>query len=304
MLRAASEGMAALMRSAPVLERTLAGCFRRAAPLPGMRTISRHVFGAFEQRLAEGDDTIRTVPLTDGARMRVPLRDYCGTLYFDPGAFEPETARFVRATLRRGDVFVDVGASYGFYTLLAGAVLRARGGGQVVAFEPNPAVRRLLEESVRLSGLEESVVVHPCAVGREDVERVPLFLGDGSNTGLSTLRPWTEHLRSGALSSERLVEVPCRSLNSLLREGGICRADVLKIDVESAELDVLEGATEFLKRLRPRYIVCETALGSEAAAFLGERGYAARLLERLSPVSPDWGNVLFVAEAPPRVLGE
>ncbi|MCX8090909.1 MAG: FkbM family methyltransferase [Verrucomicrobiae bacterium] len=290
-----SEGLACVMTTMPVCERAVAACFRRAAPLPGVRRVSRHVFAALQRHAARSADSIRAVPLGRGAWMKVPLQDYCGSLYFDRSSFEPQTARFLAGRLRAGDVFVDVGASYGFYTLLAGAVLRTRGGGKVVAFEPNPSVRALLEESVRLSELEECVAVHPFALGRQDAGRARLFLGDAQNTGLSTLQPWAEHLRSGALSAERTLEVECRSLDGLLREGRIERADVMKVDVELAELEVFLGGVEFLERLRPRHIICETALGGEATAFLRERGYEATLLEPLSPHAADWGNVLFTA---------
>jgi FkbM family methyltransferase len=141
--------------------------------------------------------------------------------------------------------------------------------------------------------LEAFVRILPLALGARPSGRARFFLGDQHNSGLSTLRPWSGHLASGALSAERTIEVECRSLDALLDEGRIQRADMLKIDVESAEAEVLVGAARLLETLRPRYLICETSLDSDATKFLSKRGYSARLLEGLNPAQPRWGNVLF-----------
>jgi FkbM family methyltransferase len=281
------------MIAAPLVERLLAAGFRCFGGLPGLSAVSRHTFTAFQKLLATRGGTLRLVPLRRGVRMKLPIQDFCGGLYFNPHSFEPRTAAFVVANLRHGDVFVDVGANLGFYTLIAASVLRQKGGGHVLAFEPNPPVRGLLAESVRLSGLEAFVTILPVALGASRSGRARFFLGDEHNSGLSTLRPWPGHLGSGALTAERTIEVECVSLDALLDEGRIQRADMLKIDVESAEAEVLVGGMRLLESLRPRHLICETSLDSDAARFLRERGYRARLLEGLNPRCPLWGNVLF-----------
>jgi FkbM family methyltransferase len=130
--------------------------------------------------------------------------------------------------LRPGELFVDVGANLGSYTILAGAVAKAR----VLAFEPVPETFRLLVENVRLNSLDN------------DVEALNVGLGkaDGVLAFTSDVDTWNHALAEGE-SSERAVDVAVTTLDRALR--GAVPA-MIKIDVEGYEAPVLEGAGNVL----------------------------------------------------------
>jgi FkbM family methyltransferase len=163
----------------------------------------------------------RWLPASGGKLARVLL-----------GTYEVEQmARFV-ALARPGQVVFDIGASVGFYTLLAARCVGP--SGRVVACEPDPANLRYLEAHVKRNGLAH-VQILPCALSDRS-GRARFASASGSGRG---------HLdENGALE----VEV-CR-LDDVAAERAL-PPHHLKIDVEGAELEVLLGAEQTLRAHRP-----------------------------------------------------
>ena len=93
----------------------------------------------------------------------------------NPYFHEFDVIRYVYNVLASGDVFVDVGAMGGLYTIIASK--RVGPHGKVLAIEPNSEVYRVLKEHVELNNLE-NVVLENCAVG-EDYRPVSLRFDEG-----------------------------------------------------------------------------------------------------------------------------
>src|SRR5579884_4218264 len=153
------------------------------------------------------------------------------------GTYEAPTQRLFAQILGPGGVFFDVGANVGFYTLLA-AVLVGEGG-RVVAFQPASRNARYLRRHVGLNRLRnvdvfEVAVLDRCGVARFDEER-------GTATGKIS--------DSGALTIQTV------SIDQLVDEGLVPTPDVIKIDVEGAEMDVLRGAEAVLRENGPAIFV-------------------------------------------------
>lgn len=123
-------------------------------------------------------------------------------------------------------VVVDVGAHHGAYAVTLGKIVQPRGG-TVLALEPNPASFAVLTENVRRNGLERTVRCERLAAG-EGSARMNLA-ADGSQSRL---------LPTGAPGAGAVEVV---ALGPLLASRGLCRIDLLLIDVEGAELPVLRG---------------------------------------------------------------
>ncbi|MEZ0115423.1 amino acid adenylation domain-containing protein/FkbM family methyltransferase [Catenulispora sp. EB89] len=167
-------------------------------------------------------------------------------------------------TVRDGDLVFDVGANIGMFTLFAG--LRWPGA-RVYAFEPIPPVHDTLRRNVDLHGLDARVF--DFGLGAQAREETFTFYRH--NTVISSSRTTTEQahelMRSylsnrqesdgaatedGALVDELVdarmdsEQFVCRvrTLSSVRAEHGIDRIDLLKVDVENAELDVLRGIEE------------------------------------------------------------
>jgi FkbM family methyltransferase len=140
--------------------------------------------------------------------------------------------------LREGDLFLDIGANVGTYTILASGICRAT----TWAFEPDPETAKHLRRNVALNGLDTVVEVHECAVGSFDGE-VPFSLG--LDTMNKVARPGDDNVRVVRQKQLDLVV-------------GEARPAMLKIDVEGYEENVLRGATNTLQNPLLQVIEVET----------------------------------------------
>jgi len=141
---------------------------------------------------------------------------------------------FLIEFLRPNDVFVDVGANIGLYTMLGASVVKS--GGRVLAFEPNPLAVQRLVENIKLNGITNVGIRH-AAVG----------VGPGSvriTTGLDTRNHVVRDYKVGAS-----VEVPLVSLDQ--ETSAFHRVNLVKMDVEGFESEVLKGARCLLARKVP-----------------------------------------------------
>ncbi|MGF1632564.1 MAG: FkbM family methyltransferase [Phycisphaerae bacterium] len=170
------------------------------------------------------------------------------------GLFELDTERLLRKLLRPGGHFVDGGANLGYFTLLAAGLVgggtgggTGGGAGRVDAFEPDPLNRAALEAHISLNGVGGQVHVHPLALG-EKPERLTLHhpAGDGQNHGQASL---LAELAPGGQRFE--VEV-------VRADAVITRTpDVVKLDVEGAELPAIRGMAAWLAGESPPAMVIE-----------------------------------------------
>jgi FkbM family methyltransferase len=168
---------------------------------------------------------------------------------------------FVKGLLRRDMTVVDVGAHHGLYTLLASKCVGW--GGRVIAIEPSPRECVRLEKHLRLNRCS-NVDLLPCAAG-EDPGETEFFLVDGSNDWCNSLRP------PAVDEPTRTVRVRVRRVDEILSERRISKVDFVKLDVEGAELSVLYGAIQLLRR-EPRPAILAEVQDVRTAAW----GYAAR----------------------------
>jgi FkbM family methyltransferase len=161
---------------------------------------------------------------------------------------------------RSGWTVIDVGANIGAYTTWAAAHLGE--GGRLVAIEPNPVSYEMLTRSIE--GLPGLVTAHQLACAAEEGE-LPLYSRRGYTVSSSL---------AGFDGAERTDMVRVRRLDDVLAEQGVQVVDMLKIDVEGAELAVLQGAQRTLASTNR--VVLETTAGqlSDAVeALLGGLGF-------------------------------
>lgn len=140
------------------------------------------------------------------------------------GLHEFEDMGFLLHFLRPDDLFADVGANMGSYTVLAGAVRQAR----VYAYEPIAETNRRLEQNISLNRIEGRVVVRRCAVGAAN-----------GSVRMTCSHDATNHVIPGRDEGETVSLV---ALDVDLTETPI----LFKIDVEGYESEVLQGMTRHL----------------------------------------------------------
>lgn len=191
------------------------------------------------------------VPLTvrwyDGLEVDVMLGNDHSLCLYVGGTFEPNEFAFLGQILKPGMTMLDVGANEGLYTLFGAH--RVGATGRVVAFEPSSRERRKLQHNVARNRLGNVTVV-PTAIGSRE-GTAALQIASGVHSGHNTL---------GALVYDDapavgVEHVPVERLDSVVDRLGLAGVDVIKIDVEGAEMHVLDGARRTLGIYRPLLLV-------------------------------------------------
>jgi FkbM family methyltransferase len=212
-----------------------------------------------------------------------------GNIY--TGLHEFEDMSFLLHLLRENDLFVDIGANVGSYTILAGGCC----GCSCISVEPIKTTFQMLDNNINVNKISDHVRALNMGVGKE--AGVLRF-----TTGLDTVN----HVLSETESVDNAEEVPVNSLNALL-EGE--EPILIKIDVEGFETNVIEGADNILSRTSllavimelngsgDRYGFNETELHNKMLSF-GFETYTyspfERLLVSLNGVASHSGNTLYV----------
>lgn len=198
-----------------------------------------------QEGLAERDplDTWVLAQLADGLRLWVDLGDYGVSRPCLFGHYEPEETAFLRATLKPGDTFVDIGANIGWFAL--NAAVCVGGKGRVIAFEPRPNTCERLALSATANGFDH-MEVHPLALGDTPGRLTVASKIAARNPGGTWSLP-TEELAASAGAGYERFEVDVARLDDF----DLRHCDLLKIDIEGAEYLALSGARETISRLRP-----------------------------------------------------
>jgi FkbM family methyltransferase len=144
-----------------------------------------------------------------------------------------------RATVKPGDVVLEAGANVGAYTLLFGQWVGSTG--RVVAFEPDPSAFEGLERHLSINRVSDRVTAVAAAVTDGQADRMRLMLGESS--GIS-------RMASAADGASRVRDVPALSIDNFCDRHHLT-PQVIKIDVEGAELGVLRGARATIARGGP-----------------------------------------------------
>ena len=213
-----------------------------------------------------------------GGRVALRIDDVTGRMVLRDGSFERAEILAMVNCLTGSGTAIDVGANIGLVTISL-----ALAAAQVVALEPLPANVVRLRENVQRNALANVVIVE-AAAGASDGTAV---MHAAADPAFGSLRELVKYRASEEF------EVRLRSLDSVWQELERPVVELVKIDVEGAELDVFEGGRELLATCRPVVLV-EADHGGAADAVHG-------LLSRLgyreaTPPGFTNENHLFVAD--------
>lgn len=171
-----------------------------------------------------------------------------GGFGFVPRSLSPEE-KFLLELEWKGQTVYDVGGYEGVFTLFFSKAVGP--AGRVITFEPNPINCQRIRENIRLNGLDNAQLFQ---------------LALGARSGKGNLVYWPEEPARGTLDScyqeslrqtgdTRCVEIEVDSIDNQLALGRLPAPDFIKIDVEAAELEVVEGMNQTLAVHKPRLFI-------------------------------------------------
>jgi len=182
--------------------------------------------------------------IIDGHKMFLDIHD---TLNLSTDKiFEPFETKIVKKSIKKGDVVLDIGANIGYYSLIFAKLIGQQG--KVFSFEPEPSNFKLLKKNVEINNYN-NIILQNSAVSNNN-GKIKLYLSH-EQSGTHRIFPST-------ICSEDFVEVDMIRLddyfeNYLLKE----KISFVKIDVEGAELGVLEGMRSILEANHKLQILIE-----------------------------------------------
>jgi FkbM family methyltransferase len=189
------------------------------------------------------------------------------------GRYEPAKIALIQRFLRPGMSFVDVGANMGDFSLIAAKTMDDEG--RVLAFEPSPDNCAWMRRSIELNGYR-CISLFEIALSDAGGQEV-LYLCD--RIGWHSLLP-------GPFEQETITVVVER-LDAVLESTGDPHVDMVKVDVEGAELKVLQGAPVTFGRAAPMMLMIDIHPGcidpSQVCSLLVEYGFSLRLPSDGSP---------------------
>ncbi len=199
-----------------------------------------------------------------GGEFLCDLRDSIAREVCFTGQYEPQETLLVRRILGPGAVFVDVGANWGYFSLLAARIVGP--AGRVISLEPDPRNFARLASNARRGGGAHWTTHEAAAAARDGALELAGYDESGDNFGVSRI------------AAEGGYRVPARRLDEFLNELSIGRTDLVKMDIEGYEDEALDGMAQGLREGRYRRILLELH-----PALLAERGRdAARVCAMLA----------------------
>jgi len=212
---------------------------------------------------------------------------------------EPHVLRWIDELLRQGDTFFDVGAHYGWMSLVACHCVGAKG--KVVAFEPSPLLVETLEYNKKANRFRQMEIVRK-AVADSDDGVVPFYLVDRGDTFLNSLVEHPVEVSGGLTGQKSIMQVETVTLDEFCKMTNL-HPDAVKIDIEGGELLALQGSRGLLKEGRTAFIVAvhPTWLPQgQKAADLFElfrvHGYKVAASQCVQYEGAEFGDYLFVPD--------
>ena len=179
-------------------------------------------------------------------QIRIDTNDLrsAGIATLSNGFYELGIERIISEFVQESETLIDIGANVGFYSCLAAAVNPSI---SIYAFEPNPNVRIRLATNLSKNNFSERVSVLPFGLGNASKDS-EFYVPPMSGTGAGSLKEL--HPEEG--ESEKFI-VSIKPLDQILNE--IENIDLIKMDIEGAEFDAIQGARELIEKHKPVIIV-------------------------------------------------
>lgn len=256
----------------PALARIADDYFRaigRLGQAPWRKLLDPGPVRFIERQMARraSEPVARQVPLFFGATMTVMLPEVISEQLHGYGLFDDVVTWMALCAVEPGDAVFDVGAHFGYFSLLFAALAGAQG--RVVSFEPTPSTHAVLERNVTsVPGAEAINAAAGATAGSMEIRDYGLKF-----SAWNTLAPDDRLGLAGDAPTAQApahVWVEVTTLDSVAAARGLMPG-FIKIDAETFETEVLDGASQVLQSVRPTLLL---EAGSQRAADLARRLHA------------------------------
>ena len=220
-------------------------------------------------RMNRGADVFLTryFPLSGNFSNDFKVKIYDGLLLrVFTGNYEQQNTKLLKLKLKEDSIILDVGAHYGFYTLFCAAKTPK---GKIISIEAEKDIFKYLVENVNLNDYNNIQCLNYAVWNTDDYE-IPIYK---SQNGFPN---------AGCFGSgDKFSLVKTRTLDRIVTEYKLEIIDWLKIDVEKAEVHVLEGAKDALSITKNVLIEIHTKkIGLKCEKILKNAGFAITILSR------------------------
>jgi FkbM family methyltransferase len=245
---------------------------------------------------------LETIDDYDGdLKLRLDKGSYMGNCIYWHRYYSKDELLVLHTILEKNMTFFDVGANNGYFTIYAAKRLPQ---GKVISFEPVSPVFQNLLFNIKLNNFT-NITAYNLGLSDGEKDRLEIFTSDNDlYDALSTFYPTGER-------TKKLGEIKLSALDTIAEELSLNSIDVIKIDVEGAELEVLKGSQRVLSKFKPKILIEINEETYQAAGytvkdltdFLEAFGYSFKLigvrgsLTDIDPIKfPAFCNALCVAE--------
>lgn len=205
---------------------------------------NRDTFKEYRKLIASHTDSIQIIVEVMDIKLSLDLTNFSNFMFKRAlereGLYEPEVTRFITENLGKGNVFMDIGANIGYYTLIALPIVGDRG--RVIAIEPNPGVFERLKKNVAINNFE-NVELYNFALSDfrgQTLLNIPK-LDDGTSSIVND-------------SGSNHIYVDVFTFDDYFSNSEI---DIIKMDVEGAEIQILKSMRRYIANHKTLKIIIE-----------------------------------------------
>lgn len=163
------------------------------------------------------------------------------------GFWEIWLTQFCARNVKAGMTAIDVGANFGYYSVLLAELVGETG--KLIAVEPNPHAADFLQRSIELNGFSQRSQIKQVVLGQTDASSATLFIRDHEPKNSTVV----QSSFNAAPQDGYLLQIPATTMDALCRS--LDRVDFIKIDAEGAEESIFAAMDETIKRHKPMIVV-------------------------------------------------
>lgn len=188
-------------------------------------------------------DKVYVKRLPGGFFMRLVPEEHIQRQLFWYGYYEKPLGDALKKIIRPGDVFLDVGANIGYFSLLAA---KFEPQSAIVAFEPVSFLFEELRKNIAVNWFKNIEAINAAAGDKEETKTI--FISGKENLGMSSFQQPENY-------SGMKEQVKTLSLDDWFVKSGLTKIDIVKIDVEGSEVSVLRGMQQLLQKFKPVILI-------------------------------------------------